>query len=87
MTKLRQDYSAQVQLLKPYKFNYYCTDDWGPYKRHLPEETHVASKKFTQGIERNYLTLYWNPVELRNVDRIDVNSQSVSDSQTLVVGS
>ncbi|KEQ11208.1 transposase [Endozoicomonas montiporae] len=46
-----------LQLLKPYSFSYFCTDDWKPYKRYLPEGIHVASKRFTQGIERNNLTL------------------------------
>ncbi|MET4692972.1 insertion element IS1 protein InsB [Endozoicomonas sp. NE40] len=46
-----------IKLVKPYKFRFYCTDDWKPYGSELPEDTHVFSKKLTQSIERNNLTL------------------------------
>ena len=35
----------------------YCTDDWGAYERCLPQKKHLISKKYTQRIERNNLTL------------------------------
>ncbi|WP_354007591.1 IS1 family transposase [Endozoicomonas lisbonensis] len=46
-----------IKLVKPYKFKFYCTDDWKPYGSELPEDSHVISKKLTQSIERTNLTL------------------------------
>ena len=46
-----------IALIKPYKFRFYCTDDWHPYSAELSEDNHVVSKAFTQSIERNNLTL------------------------------
>ena len=45
-----------LALLAPYKFRFYCTDNFGAYTKHLPESRHVATKEFTQGIERQNLT-------------------------------
>lgn len=42
---------------QPYKFRFYCTDDWKPYGSELPEDIHVVTKKLTQSIERTNLTL------------------------------
>lgn len=33
------------------------SDDWGNYGREVPKDKHLTGKKFTQGIERNNLTL------------------------------
>ena len=48
----------------PNKTNYmkcnlilFYTDNWGSYKRNLPLNNHEISKKNTQTIERNNLTL------------------------------
>ena len=46
-----------IKLIKPYKFKFYCTDDWKPYGSELPEDIHVVTKKLTQSIERTNLTL------------------------------
>ena len=46
-----------IKLIKPYKFKFYCTDDWKPYPSELPEDIHVVTKKLTQSIERTNLTL------------------------------
>ncbi|WP_420882944.1 IS1 family transposase [Zooshikella ganghwensis] len=44
-------------LLKPFGIKLFCTDDWGAYSRHIPEENHVVGKRNTQKIERKHLTL------------------------------
>jgi len=46
-----------IALIEPYKFRFYCTDDWHPYNTALSEDCHVVSKAFTQSIEKNNLTL------------------------------
>ena len=46
-----------IALLKPYKFKFYCTDDWKPYTSALAKVKHVVSKSVMQSIERNNLTL------------------------------
>jgi len=33
----------------------YCTDDWKPYKKHIPPQKHTISKRKTQKIERQNL--------------------------------
>ena len=45
------------KLLEPFGIKKYCTDDWGAYERHLPEEKHEIGKKKTQQIERKHLGL------------------------------
>ncbi|MDD7804158.1 MAG: IS1 family transposase [Endozoicomonas sp. (ex Botrylloides leachii)] len=42
-------------LLKPYRFKFYCTDQWPSYAKYLPEEPHIIGKRFTQRIERKNL--------------------------------
>ena len=46
-----------LKRLSPFKFSYYCTDDWKPYTSCLPEDQHIVGKLFTQRIERQNLTL------------------------------
>lgn len=45
-----------LNLLKPYNFRFYCTEHLSVYATHRPTSQHVATKKFTQGIERQNLT-------------------------------
>ena len=45
------------KLLEPFGIRKYCTDDWGAYERHIPEEQHEIGKKKTQQIERKHLGL------------------------------
>ena len=45
------------QLLEPFGIQTYCTDGWGAYKRHIPEEQHEVGKRKTQQIERKHLGL------------------------------
>ena len=35
----------------------FCTDDWGAYRRLLPLDKHLITKRFTQSIERQNLNL------------------------------
>jgi len=53
----RQDDVLKTLLdrLRNFAFQLYCTDDWGAYKRLLPEEQHLITKKYTQSIERQNL--------------------------------
>ena len=44
-----------LNLLQPFNFRLFCTDDWGAYQRLLPEEKHLITKKYTQSIERQNL--------------------------------
>lgn len=44
-----------LERIKPFNFRLFCTDEWGSYKRFLPEDTHFISKAFTQSIERQNL--------------------------------
>ena len=46
-----------LKRLSPFKFSYYCTDDWKPYTSCLTEDQHIVGKLFTQRIERQNLTL------------------------------
>lgn len=46
-----------LTLLKGFDIRFWFTDDWGSYKRLLPPEKHIVSKKFTQMIERRNLNL------------------------------
>ena len=41
--------------LKHLTIHQYCTDDWKSYKKFIPPEKHVVSKKMTQKIERQNL--------------------------------
>jgi insertion element IS1 protein InsB len=45
------------ELLDPFGLTHYYTDKWGAYTRHLDPEQHTTSKRYTQKIERKYLTL------------------------------
>ena len=55
---VRSDNTLRVLLdkLKDFKINYYFTDGWGGYCRLLDSTKHIASKKYTQLIERFNLT-------------------------------
>jgi IS1 family transposase len=44
-------------LLIPFGLTHYYTDKWGAYTRHLDPEQHTVSKRGTQKIERQHLTL------------------------------
>lgn len=44
-------------LLEPFGIKRFYSDDWGAYKRKIPSEKHIISKKNTQKIERKHLTL------------------------------
>ena len=45
------------ELLEPFGIKRYCTDGWGAYDRHLPDELHEVGKSKTQRIERKHLGL------------------------------
>ena len=45
------------ELLEPKGIKRYCTDGWGAYDRHLPDELHEVGKSKTQRIERKHLGL------------------------------
>ncbi len=53
----RQDsvLATLLEKLKDFSCRLYCTDDWGAYKRLLPKEKHLITKKYTQSIERQNL--------------------------------
>ena len=44
-------------LLAPFGITKYYTDYWGAYTRHLEADAHHPSKRNTQQIERQHLTL------------------------------
>ncbi len=44
-------------LLEPFGIMQFYTDDWGAYERHLDPALHTVSKRHTQKIERQHLTL------------------------------
>jgi insertion element IS1 protein InsB len=44
-------------LLDPFGLTHYYTDKWSAYTRHLDPEQHTVSKRGTQKIERQHLTL------------------------------
>lgn len=46
-----------LERLKGLTFRLYCTDHWGAYQRLLPCDRHLISKRYTQSIERQTLTL------------------------------
>ena len=55
----RTDETLRVLLarLRRWTFRLYCTDEWGAYARWLPPDHHLIAKRYTQGIERQNLTL------------------------------
>jgi len=42
-------------LLQPFAIQHFYTDGYGTYERHLNEEQHTISKRYTQKIERKHL--------------------------------
>ena len=42
------------ELLEPFGIQKCCTDGWGAYERHIPEEQHEIGKRKTQQIERKH---------------------------------
>jgi len=44
-------------LLEPFGLTHYSTDKWGAYTRYLDPDQHTVSKRGTQKIERQHLTL------------------------------
>lgn len=55
----RKDQTLRLLMRRIRHFNIriFHTDDWGAYQRHLPQNKHLISKRYTQGIERVNLTL------------------------------
>ena len=53
---IRDRFKASQEKLKAFSINFYYSDDWGAYERHLPKDKHVISKSNTQAIERKHLT-------------------------------
>jgi IS1 family transposase/transposase-like protein len=45
------------ELLEPFGINFYYTDNWGAYERHIEPKKHIIGKSNTQKIERKNLTL------------------------------
>ena len=45
-----------LTFLAPYRFRFYCTDNLNNYAKYLLENQHIATKQFTQGIERQNLS-------------------------------
>ena len=45
-----------LTFLAPYRFRFYCTDNLNNYAKYLPENQPIATKEFTQGIERQNLS-------------------------------
>ena len=43
--------------LKNLNIKFFCTDNYAGFKKVIPWKKHIASKKYTQNIERNNLTL------------------------------
>lgn len=53
--RVDESLQALLALLKPFRFRLFCIDDWGGYKRLLPVEKHLMTKRYTQSIERQNL--------------------------------
>ncbi len=53
----RADITLKILLdrVKGFNVRLFCTDHWGAYERLLPEDRHLATKKFIQSIERQNL--------------------------------
>ena len=45
------------KLLEPFGIKHFYTDGFGAYQRHLPEENHTISKKYTRKIEQKHTNL------------------------------
>ncbi len=50
-------FKALQKKLTCFDIDFYFTDDWGAYDRHLPASKHLLGKQYTQAIERKHLTL------------------------------
>lgn len=50
-------FKALKEKLSCFEIEFYYTDDWGAYERHLPTSKHLIGKRNTQAIERKHLTL------------------------------
>ncbi|MCD6056075.1 MAG: transposase [Gammaproteobacteria bacterium] len=44
-------FRAFQKKLSCFDIDFYFTDDWGAYERHLPEQKHLIGKRYTQAIE------------------------------------
>jgi insertion element IS1 protein InsB len=49
-------FKALKEKLSQFDIDFYYTDDWGAYERHLPKQKHLMGKRNTQAIERKHLT-------------------------------
>ncbi len=50
-------FKALQKKLSCFDIEFYYSDDWGSYERHLPKSKHFVGKRNTQAIERKHLTL------------------------------
>ena len=55
----RSNQSCQrlMQMLKPFNIGYHQTDDWQSYRAQIEAGKHKVGKRFTQKVERLFLTL------------------------------
>ncbi len=49
------DHILLLALLQTFNIRLYCTDRWEAYRRLLPSELHLMTKRYTQSIERQNL--------------------------------
>lgn len=49
-------FKALKEKLGQFDIDFYYTDDWGAYERHLPTSKYLIGKRNTQAIERKHLT-------------------------------
>lgn len=56
-TRKDEAFKVQQEKLNCFDIEFYYTDDWGAYERHLPASKHLIGKRNTQAIERKHLTL------------------------------
>ena len=71
------------KLLEPLGIKKYCTDDWGAYERHIPEEKQEIGKKKTQQIERKHLGLR---TRIKGLARRTICISKSAEMQDIVIG-
>lgn len=71
------------ELLAPFGIRKYCTDGWGAYERHIPEEQHEIDKRKTQRIERKHLGLR---TRIKRLARKTICFSKSEEMHDLVVG-
>ena len=71
------------KFLEPFGIKNYCTDGYGAYQRHLPEEQHEIGKRKTQKIEQKHTRLR---ARIKRLQRKTICFSKSEEMHDLVIG-